>query len=124
MSTWLIGRVGTAVTVWNLGDPGGQLDDLLNRARVQLGFPPAGDQVHTLQLSFGDPHDSLLAVAAVGGDLFKVDPVAVQNWVTAAAGATRQAQITAAAAAYNALDAAGRALVVSSAPPPVSLPVG
>jgi hypothetical protein len=78
---WLIIKTPQAVHCWNIGNPDDLgRDDLLDRARVASGFPASDDWIsngsgYDLQITYGEPHPSLLERATVGtvADLSKVD---------------------------------------------------
>lgn len=121
MSQWVIIRAGGMVHCFDLGDeaPDGTVQLLVAAARVLVGFPAHDDWVADpeldVQLTFGEPHPTLLARPGMRGtasDLMAVDPVAIadhqlQRHQTAAA-----ARIAAVKAALAALDPDERAQVL------------
>lgn len=82
---WLTIHCGGVTHCWNLGQPDvSEVADLVARARTQSGFP-CGDSWagadmarNAVQMSPGEPHPSLLAVATVHtrSSLDRVDPSA------------------------------------------------
>jgi hypothetical protein len=74
---WVIVKTPAGVWAWHLGDvTDDERADLIDAARASVGFP-ANDNWpleagYDLQVTFYEPHPTLLAQATVGGDLRKV----------------------------------------------------
>lgn len=123
--TWLILRVPGGTYVWNLGHPDpAELDEAVMRARAFADFPATDTWMHdtgsaeqfvapgvpprttpttSLAVTFGEPHEKLLADAVIGPDLSKVSAKAVDAYRAEYAANTHQAQVDATVAALAGL---------------------
>jgi len=121
MNQWLIIRTPGGVQCWDLGHPTDVERELLvNAARVAVDFPAHDEWAHDgspwdVQVTFGQPHPSLLARATVGSvaDLAAADPAAIATHQAQRVVAASQDRIGAARAVLAALDPAERAQVLA-----------
>lgn len=121
MTTWLIIHKGPEWHVWPLGElaDDDELQDLIMRARVAVGFPDGDEWVKdiaqtTIQITHGEPHPDMMARATVHDrvELAAVDAAGLAAYRGRCHEATRQARIEAARQALAPLsDADRRALL-------------
>jgi hypothetical protein len=113
---WLIIHTPTGSWVWDLGTPTpDERGDLTNRARVMAGFPANNDWVGSddaaVMLTYGRPHDSLMARATVGtvADLARVNDDESARYAAAMAEVHQRIMVDAARDALLALPADAQA---------------
>lgn len=125
---WLIVRVDGATHCWELADTSDpdRLQDTVDRARVQVQFPPGDDWIagdtrqNAVQLTQGEPHPSLMATAATHqlADLDRVTAQALAAYRAASDNERAAARMTAAREAVLRLTSEQRAQLYGDIPPP------
>lgn len=119
MDWWLIIRINGQAHAWQVGssDDDDRLQEIIMRARVQLGVPAGDIWVDSsgvdLQLTVGEPHPSLQAVVHRLAELDAVDPAALATYRTESNQARRQVRMDSVRAALAGLPVDERRIVAA-----------